>query len=160
MGFIFHQQAERTRIDKVRRLLDDLVRRGPNAYRAFIQVLNATGYKFLADKILQNEDIVRREKEPNTSFPVQATNEIFSEIHPSSISGGFATSNLNNNARNSLIGPVNNNMQQNPVSLGSSESNLSSNLSSVSQSCSERNSKTGVGGLTVHEMGKFLNMKE
>lgn len=160
MGFIFHQQAERTRIDKVRRLLDDLVRRGPNAYHAFIQVLNATGYKFLADKILQNEDIVRREKEPNTSFPVQATNEIFSEIHPSSISGGFATSNLNNNARNSLIGPVNNNMQQNPVSLGSSESNLSSNLSSVSQSCSEPNSKTGVGGLTVHEMGKFLNMKE
>lgn len=76
--------AERTRIDKVRRLLDDLVRRGPDAYLKFLDVLKKTGYEFLANLIIQNEEILRREKEPFSSIPIQATNQTQGEIHPAS----------------------------------------------------------------------------
>lgn len=55
--------AEHTRMDKVRRLLDDLSRRGSNAYNGFLVALKKTGYDFLASKIVENEKIVRREIE-------------------------------------------------------------------------------------------------
>jgi hypothetical protein len=139
--------------------LDDLVRRGPNAYRAFLQVLNATGYNFLAEKIVMNEELVRREKTPNISFPVQATNEP-SEMYPSGITSGFPISNANNSARNTSTGLGSTSVPQNLGSLGSSSSYQSSNYSTISQSSSEPNSKSGVGGLIVHEMGKCLKMKE
>lgn len=76
--------SERTRIDKVRRLLDDLVRRGPDAYLKFLDVLKKSGYPFLADQIVKNEEILRREKEPFSSIPIQATNQTQEEIHPAS----------------------------------------------------------------------------
>lgn len=76
--------SERTRIDKVRRLLDDLVRRGPDAYERFLNVLNKTGYEFLAKLIKQNEEILRREKDPSSSMPIQATSQTQGEIHPAS----------------------------------------------------------------------------
>lgn len=76
--------SERTRIDKVRRLLDDLVRRGPDAYQKFLDVLKKSGYPFLADQIVKNEEILRREKEPFSSIPIQATNQTQEEIHPAS----------------------------------------------------------------------------
>lgn len=76
--------SERTRIDKVRRLLDDLVRRGPDAYLKFLEVLKKSGYPFLADQIVKNEEILRREKEPFSSIPIQATNQTREEIHPAS----------------------------------------------------------------------------
>lgn len=55
------KQNERTRIDKVRRLLEDLPRRGSNAYHDFLKVLRETGYKYLANEIVENEEIIRRE---------------------------------------------------------------------------------------------------
>lgn len=76
--------SERTRIDKVRRLLDDLVRRGPDAYERFLDVLKKTGYDFLANLIKQNEEILRREKDPSSSMPIQATSQTQGEIHPAS----------------------------------------------------------------------------
>lgn len=50
-------------MDKVRRLLDDLSRRGSNAYHGFLLALRNAGYDFLASKIVENEKIVRREIE-------------------------------------------------------------------------------------------------
>lgn len=50
-------------MDKVRRLLDDLSRRGSNAYHGFLWALRNAGYDFLASKIVENEKIVRREIE-------------------------------------------------------------------------------------------------
>lgn len=84
--FTWHsfKQSERTRIDKVRRLLDDLVRRGPDAYERFLDVLKKTGYDFLANLIKQNEEILRREKDPSSSMPIQATSQTQGEIHPAS----------------------------------------------------------------------------
>lgn len=55
--------AQHTRMDKVRRLLDDLSRRGSNAYHGFLWALRNAGYDFLASKIVENEKIVRREIE-------------------------------------------------------------------------------------------------
>lgn len=56
---------ERTRIDRVRRLLDDLVRRGSNAYHGFLESLRNTGYEYLANEIVRNEELLRRENATN-----------------------------------------------------------------------------------------------
>nr|XP_022343163.1 caspase-2-like [Crassostrea virginica] len=100
--------SERTRIDKVRRLLDDLVRRGPNAYKSFLEVLNDTRHDFLAEKILRNEEIIRREKDPHSSIPVQEVNPGISNSvqHLSSVSLGSSSTPLESsilNSRNSEL---------------------------------------------------------
>ncbi|XP_061163123.1 caspase-2-like [Saccostrea echinata] len=149
--------AERTRIDKVRRLLDDLVRRGPNAYQAFLQVLDISGYRFLANQIRKNEELVRRQKEPNTSVPIQATNESYSEIHPSSISSGFSNpvkaANLNFNARNTTAEPTTSHpiFEPNSMSLGTSASNFSSSNASPLTSSMASSSRSETGSLSVTE---------
>lgn len=58
---IFLKQVEGTRNDKVCRLLNTLVEIGTNAYQAFLNVLKTTGYEFLANQIVQNEEMIRRE---------------------------------------------------------------------------------------------------
>ncbi|XP_060071302.1 cell death protein 3-like isoform X2 [Ylistrum balloti] len=52
-------QAERTRADKVRRLLDDLVRRGPKAYQKFLKCLRKSEHEDLANAVEDNEYILR-----------------------------------------------------------------------------------------------------
>lgn len=81
-----HIMAEGTRNDKVCRLLDTLVEIGTNAYQAFLQVLKKTGYEFLANQIVQNEEMIRREGEnPFISIPIQETNQPTEELRPASI---------------------------------------------------------------------------
>lgn len=48
-------QAERTRSDRVRRLLDDLVRRGPRAYSVFLKCLRESGHEDLANSVEDKE---------------------------------------------------------------------------------------------------------
>lgn len=148
--------AERTRIDKVRRLLDDLVRRGPNAYQAFLQVLDTTGYQHLAQQIRQNECVLRRQKEPNTSIPVQATNEGYSAIHLPSTSSGFPShlkaGNLNYNARNTTAEPTTSHpsFEPNSLSLGSSTTNVSStNTSSLASTSTSETGSLSVTGMEL-----------
>ncbi|XP_033724727.1 cell death protein 3-like isoform X2 [Pecten maximus] len=52
-------QAEKTRADKVRKLLDDLVRRGPKAYKKFLRCLRDSGHEDLANTVEDNEHILR-----------------------------------------------------------------------------------------------------
>lgn len=67
-------------------------------YLKFLDVLRKTGYEFLADLIVENEKILRREKEPFLSEQFQASNQTQEEIHPTPIpwSGtNIATQNSN-----------------------------------------------------------------
>ncbi|XP_021346855.1 caspase-9-like isoform X2 [Mizuhopecten yessoensis] len=48
-------QAERSRADKVRRLLDNLIRRGPKAYAIFLKCLRNSGHEHLANAVEDNE---------------------------------------------------------------------------------------------------------
>ncbi|XP_033724736.1 caspase-3-like isoform X2 [Pecten maximus] len=48
-------QAEKTRTDKARRLLDDLVRRGPKAYTTFLKCLRESGHGDLANAVEDKE---------------------------------------------------------------------------------------------------------
>lgn len=147
------KQAERTRIDKVRRLLDDLVRRGPDAYLKFLNVLKKTGYEFLANLIIQNEEILRREKEPFSSIPIQATNQTQGEIHPAS-----RPRPMNITAtQSSFVGSQNSNSNSSSMeSFGSSSmiySRSSESSLPLSRSMPSRVNPQP-GGLVVREMGK------
>lgn len=52
-------QAEKTRADKVRKLLDDLVRRGPKAYQKFMKCLRGSRHEDLANALEDNELTLR-----------------------------------------------------------------------------------------------------
>lgn len=52
-------QAEKARPDKIRRLLDDLIRRGPDAYAKFLRCLRRSGHQPLAEAIEENERKLR-----------------------------------------------------------------------------------------------------
>ncbi|OWF53615.1 Caspase-2 [Mizuhopecten yessoensis] len=64
-------QAERTRSDKVRRLLDDLVRRGPTAYSKFLRCLRESGHEDLANTVEDNEYTLR-----GLTVPFRVDNQI------------------------------------------------------------------------------------
>lgn len=156
--FTWHsfKQSERTRIDKVRRLLDDLVRRGPDAYERFLNVLNKTGYEFLAKLIKQNEEILRREKDPSSSMPIQATSQTQGEIHPASrawsgnikATQSFFVGSQNSNSNSSPFG------SSSMIYSGTSGSSLP--LSRSEPSCLSPQPV----GLVVHEVGKCWTHKE
>lgn len=140
--------AERTRIDKVRRLLDDLVRRGPDAYQKFLDVLRKTGYQFLANLIIQNEEIVRREKEPHSSMSIQETSYTTREVHPALTP--IQSRNVQLPTQSFFVGSQNSNSNSSPMeSFGSisvsSESSLP--LSRSEPSCPVRQSS----GLIISE---------
>lgn len=117
---IFLKQVEGTRNDKVCRLLNTLVEIGTNAYQAFLNVLKTTGYEFLTNQIVQNEEMIRREN-PFISTPIQETNQPAEEIRPSPIpfelrnyisagQSSFVGSQIQNSNSSSL---EHNNLQQN-----------------------------------------------
>nr|XP_034313108.1 uncharacterized protein LOC117684562 isoform X1 [Crassostrea gigas] len=96
---------ERTRIDKVRRLLDDLVRRGSNAYHDFLEILRETRYKYLANEIVNNEEILRRENTPKHARAEIHTSTTFDKSkHNTTVESPLVTSEISN---------------ANPISLGS-----------------------------------------
>lgn len=66
-------EAEKTRTDKNRKLLDDLARRGPEAYGKFLICLRESGHGSIADTIVEWERLTRRQKDPNYSDPTPAT---------------------------------------------------------------------------------------
>lgn len=147
------KQSERTRIDKVRRLLDDLVRRGPDAYLKFLDVLKKSGYPFLADQIVKNEEILRREKEPFSSIPIQATNQTQEEIHqPSRPWSRKITA-----TQSSFVGSQNSNSNSSSTeSFGSSSMTYSRSSGSSLPLSSLEPSRLNPQprGLAVREMGK------
>ncbi|XP_076086265.1 caspase-9-like [Mytilus galloprovincialis] len=51
-------QAKNPRPEKVRHLLDDLLRRGPDAFRKFLYCLDNSGHGHLADVIRQKEQLI------------------------------------------------------------------------------------------------------
>lgn len=109
--------AERKSSDKVRRLLDDLVKGGPDVYLKFLDVLRKTGYEFLADLIVENEGILRRKKEPFLSEQFQASNQTQEEIHPTPI----PWSRTNIATLSSFVGSQNSNLDSSSLeSFGSS----------------------------------------
>lgn len=98
---IEHIMVEGTRNDKVCRLLNTLVEIGTNAYQAFLKVLKTTGYEFLANQIVQNEEMIRREN-PFISTPIQETNQPAEEIRPSPIP--FELRNYTSAGQSSFVG--------------------------------------------------------
>uniref|UniRef100_A0A8W8NSV6 CARD domain-containing protein n=1 Tax=Magallana gigas TaxID=29159 RepID=A0A8W8NSV6_MAGGI len=135
---------ERTRIDKVRRLLDDLIRRGSNAYHYFLEVLRETGYKHLAKKIVENEDILRKEN---------ASKQARAEIH-TSFNLIFDKSKSNTPVQSPLVPSGISN--SNPTSLESFDPSSTSKLSSESVPPPTRAESSNVephpGGLVFHEI--------
>lgn len=149
--FIF-KQAERTRIEQVHRLLDDLVRSGPCVYQKFLDVLKKTGYEFLANLILENEETLRREKEHLLSIPIQATNQTQKEIYPASIPWSRNTI----AAQSSFVGSKHSNSSSMESFGYSSVIYSGSSGSSLPLSKSEPSSlNPQLRGLVVHKKGKF-----
>lgn len=123
--------------------MDDLIRRGSNAYHDFLEVLRETGYKHLAKKIVENEDILRKEnasKQTRTSFNLifdrsKSNTPVLSPLVPSGISNS------------------------NPTSLESFDPSSTSKLSSESVPPPTRAESSNVephpGGLVFHEIGKI-----
>lgn len=130
-----------------------MVRRGPDAYLKFLEVLKKSGYPFLADQIVKNEEILRREKEPFSSIPIQATNQTREEIHPAS----RPWSRKITATQSSFVGSQNLNSNSSSMeSLGSSSMIYSGpSTSSLPLSSSEPSRlNPQPRGLAVGEMGK------
>lgn len=86
-------------------------------YLKFLDVLRKTGYEFLADLIVENEEILRREKEPFLSEQFQASNQTQEEIHPTPI----PWSRTNIATQSSFVGSQNSNLDSSSLeSFGSS----------------------------------------
>lgn len=125
--------------------MDELVRRGSNAYHDFLEVLRETGYKYLANAIVGNEDILRREN---------ASKQAKAEIHTSLI---FDKSKSNTPVESPLVPSEISN--SNPTSLESIGPSSTSEYSSESVLPPTRAESSNVephpGGLVVHEIGKI-----
>ena len=61
------------RSERVRRLLDDLIRRGPNAYGIFLRCLRDSGHQHLAEEVEKNEQALIRERTPANPAISQAS---------------------------------------------------------------------------------------
>lgn len=127
--------------------MDDLVRRGSNAYHDFLEVLRETGYKHLAKKIVENEDILRKEN---------ASKQARAEIH-TSFNLIFDKSKSNTPVQSPLVPSGISN--SNPTSLESLDPSSTSKLSSESVPPPTRAESSNVephpGGLVFHEIGKI-----
>ncbi|KAL5014219.1 hypothetical protein ScPMuIL_008489 [Solemya velum] len=82
VGIVERINAGETRREKARRILDDLMRRGPTAFDKFVQCLRDSQQGFLADKLVEQEGELRRENLGNLRHPTEETS---SQIiaHPS-----------------------------------------------------------------------------
>lgn len=123
-------------------------------YVTFLDVLRKTGYEFLADLVVENEEILRREKEPFLSEQIQASNQTQEEIHPTSI----PLSRTNIATQSSFVGSQNSNLDSSLwESFGSTSMKYSgSSGSSIPLSRSEPYFlNPQPKGLVVHEKGKF-----
>ncbi|CAC5404575.1 CASP9 [Mytilus coruscus] len=69
-GMLEDIQANTSRPKRVRQLLDDLSRRGPDAYNKFLYCLENSGHRNLADVIRENEQQIRN---PNQQPVLQET---------------------------------------------------------------------------------------
>lgn len=138
-------------MDKVRRLLDDLSRRGSNAYNGFLVALKKTGYDFLASKIVENEKIFRseieekekekREKSEERERPMQTASNTVPSSRPLESGNDSAA-------------------QSSTIDSQSFRLNLTSDMSAEDlpqQSKSEAPdfNPQPQGEVTVHEMGKL-----
>lgn len=152
---IFLKQVEGTRNDKVCRLLNTLVEIGTNAYQAFLNVLKTTGYEFLANQIVQNEEMIRREN-PFISTPIQETNQPAEEIRPSPIP--FELRNYTSAGQSSFVGSQIQNSNSSSLEASGSSTIIYSRTSefSLPPSRSTRiNSEPPPVGLFDWERGKF-----
>lgn len=152
---IFLKQVEGTRNDKVCRLLNTLVEIGTNAYQAFLNVLQTTGYEFLANQIVPNEEMIRREN-PFISTPIQETNQPAEEIHPSPIP--FELRNYTSAGQSSFVGSQIQNSNSSSLEASGSSTIIYSRTSefSLPPSRSARiNSEPLPAGLFDWERGKF-----
>lgn len=153
---IFLKQVEGTRNDKVCRLLNTLVEIGTNAaYQAFLNVLQTTGYEFLANQIVQNEEMIRREN-PFISTPIQETNQPAEEIRPSPIP--FELRNYTSAGQSSFVGSQIQNSNSSSLEASGSSTVIYSRTSefSLPPSRSARiNSEPPPVGLFDWERGKF-----
>lgn len=151
---IFLKQVEGTRNDKVCRLLNTLVEIGTNAYQAFLNVLKTTGYEFLANQIVQNEEMIRREN-PFISTPIQETNQPAEEIRPSPIP--FELRNYTSAGQSCFVGSQIQN--SNSSSLEASSSSIiysrTSEFSLPPSRSARINSEPPPVGLFDWERGKF-----
>lgn len=124
--------------------MDDLVRRGLNAYYDFLEVLRETGYNYLANEIEKNEEILRREN---------ACKQARAEIHTCT----FSDKSKNNTVEYPVVTSKISN--SNPTILGSFGLNSSSRDSSESVLPSTRagssNDQPHTGGLVVYKIGKI-----
>lgn len=154
---IFLKQVEGTRNDKVCRLLNTLVEIGTNAYQAFLNVLKTTGYEFLANQIVQNEEMIRRENlNPFISTPIQETNQPAEEIRPSPIP--FELRNYTSAGQSSFVGSQIQNSNSSSLEASGSSTVIYSRTSefSLPPSRSARiNSEPPPVGLFDWERGKF-----
>lgn len=152
---IEHIMVEGTRNDKVCRLLNTLVEMGTNAYQVFLNVLQTTGYEFLANQIVQNEEMIRREN-PFISTPIQETNQPAEEIHPSPIP--FELRNYTSAGQSSFVGTQIQNSNSSSLEASGSSTIIYSRTSefSLPPSRSARiNSEPLPAGLFDWERGKF-----
>lgn len=138
-------QNERTRIDKVRRLLDDLVRRGSNAYHDFLEILRETGYEYLANEIVNNEEILRRENTTKYARAEIHTSTTFNESkQDTAVESPLVTSEISNSNSTSL------------GSFGLSSASRNSSESILPPTRAESsNVQPHLGGLVVLEVGKI-----
>ncbi|XP_063409571.1 caspase-6-like [Mytilus trossulus] len=89
-------QAKNPRPEKVRHLLDDLLRRGPDAFRKFLYCLDNSGHGHLADVIRQKEQLILN---PNNN-PILQEARFTGNIR--GISSGFQPTASNNHGDSHL----------------------------------------------------------
>lgn len=121
------------------------MRRGSNAYHGFLEILGETGYKYLANEIVKNEENIRRE---NTTKQARA------EIHTSTT---FDKSKHNTAVESPLV--TSEIANSNPTSLGSFRPSSASRNSFESILPPTRAETSDVqhhlGGMVVLEIGKI-----
>ena len=69
-----------SRSKKVRKMLDDLVRRGPTVYVKFLDCLDNSGHQHLANIIRETENKIRN---PNAHHPTDSSKHEDRLLHPS-----------------------------------------------------------------------------
>lgn len=102
-------QAITVRPDKVRRLLDDLIRRGPTAYVKFLYCLDNSGHRHLADSIRDtekeicnpNETVIYERRDRPAHQPTDSSNHGDRHLHPSASAESLSQHNLSNQSYNS-----------------------------------------------------------
>jgi len=93
----------------VRKLLDDLIRRGPNAYVKFVYCLVNSGHVHLANIIRDtenkirnpNESVIYERRDSPAHHPTDSSNHGDRHLHPSASAQPLSQLNLSNQSYNS-----------------------------------------------------------